>query len=48
VHERVVVSDGDRAAAFARFNAVNTAQSNLKTAISGAYHAVKFAKYAHR
>ena len=48
VHERVVVSDGDRAAAYVHFNAVSTTQSNLKTAISGAYHAIKFAKYAHR
>lgn len=28
--------------------AVSTAQSNLKTAMSGAYHSIKFAKYAHR
>lgn len=33
--------------ACARFNAVSTAQSNLKTAISGAFHSIKFAKYAH-
>ena len=31
-----------------QFNAVNTLLGNLKTAMSGAYHAVKFAKYAHR
>ena len=48
VHDRIVVSDGDPKAAYARFNAVSTAQSNLKTAISGAYHSIKFAKYAHR
>ena len=48
VHERIVVSVGDPSAAYARFNAVSTAQSNLKTAISGAYHSIKFAKYAHR
>jgi transposase-like protein len=48
VHERIVVSAGDPTAAYARFNAVSTAQSNLKTAISGAYHSIKFAKYAHR
>jgi transposase-like protein len=48
VHERIVISDGNPSAAYARFNAVSTAQSNLKTAISGAYHAIKFAKYAHR
>lgn len=48
VHERVVVSAGNASAAYARFNAVSTAQSNLKTAISGAYHSIRFAKYAHR
>jgi hypothetical protein len=48
VHERIVVSAGDPGAAYARFNAVSTAQSNLKTAISGAYHSINFAKYAHR
>ena len=48
VHERIVVSAGDPSAAYARFNAVSTAQSNLKTAISGAYHSIKFAKYTHR
>jgi len=46
VHERIVVSDGDPAAAYARFNAVCTAQSNLKTVIFEAYHAIKFAKRA--
>lgn len=48
VHDRVVVSAVNASAAYARFNAVSTAQSNLKTAISGAYHSIKFAKYAHR
>jgi transposase-like protein len=48
VHERIVVSAGNASVAYARFNAVSTAQSNLKTAISGAYHSIKFAKYAHR
>jgi transposase-like protein len=48
VHERIVVSAGDPSAAYAHFNAVSTAQSNLKTAISGVYHSIKFAKYTHR
>ena len=48
VHERIVVSAGDPSAAYARFNAVSTVQSNLKTAISGVYHSIKFAKYVHR
>ena len=39
---------GNASAAYAHFNAVSAAQSNLKTAISGAYHSIKFAKYAHR
>jgi ISXO2-like transposase domain len=43
VHESIVVSAGN-----ARFNAVSIAQSNLKAAISGAYHSIKFARYAHR
>lgn len=48
VHERIVVSASNPSAAYARFNAVSTAQSNLKTSMSGAYHSIKFAKYAHR
>lgn len=48
VHDRIVVSNCDPKSAHARFNAVSTAQSNLKTAITGAYHSIKFAKYAHR
>ena len=31
-----------------QFNAINTLLGNLKTALTGTYHAVKFAKYAHR
>lgn len=31
-----------------KFRQVNTVLSNLKTAISGTYHAFKFAKYADR
>ena len=30
------------------FTWVNTILGNLKTAMSGTYHAFKFAKYAHR
>ena len=47
VHERIVVSAGDPCAAYARFNAVSIVQSNLRTAISGAHHSFKFAKYTH-
>ena len=28
--------------------AINTILGNLKTAMTGTYHAIKFAKYAHR
>jgi transposase-like protein len=31
-----------------QFQAVNTVLSNLKTAMTGTYHAIKFEKYAHR
>jgi hypothetical protein len=31
-----------------QFKAINTLLGNLKTAISGSYHAFDFAKYAHR
>lgn len=31
-----------------QFKAVNTLLGNLKTAISGTYHAFDFVKYAHR
>ena len=48
VHERIVVSAGNASDAYGHFSAVSIAQSNLKTAISGTYHSVKFAKYAHR
>ena len=48
IHDRIVVSAGKTSAAYARFNAVSTAQSSLNTAMSGAHHSIKFAKYAHR
>lgn len=31
-----------------QFKAVNTLLGNLKTAVTGTYHAFDFAKYAHR
>jgi transposase-like protein len=47
VHKRIVT--GSRVSAkLPQFQAVNTVLSNLKTAMAGTYHAVKFAKYAHR
>lgn len=48
VHERHVTGGGKASAKLPQFRAVNTVLSNLKTALAGTYHAVKFAKYAHR
>ena len=39
---------GRRSDKLPQFKAVNTVLSNLKTALSGTYHAFAFAKYAHR
>ena len=48
VHERHVTGGGKASVKLPQFQAVNTVLSNLKTAMTGTYHAVKFAKYAHR
>jgi hypothetical protein len=48
VHERIVTGGGKAAAKLSQFRAVNTVLSNLKTGLTGTYHAFKFAKYAHR
>jgi hypothetical protein len=48
VHERVVTGGGKASVNLPQFWAVNTVLSNLKTAIMGTYHALKFEKYAHR
>lgn len=47
-HQRIVTGGGAASAKLPQFRAVNTVLSNLKTALAGTYHAVKFAKYAHR
>jgi hypothetical protein len=47
-HERVVTGGGRASVQLPQFKAINTLLSNLKTAISGTYHAFGFAKYAHR
>jgi ribosomal protein L37AE/L43A len=47
-HERHVTGGGKASVKLPQFQAVNTVLSNLKTAMSGTYHAVKFAKYTHR
>ena len=48
VHDRTVTGGGKAASALPQFRAVNTILGNLKTAMSGVYHAIKFKKYAHR
>jgi len=47
-HTAITVGSGRQAVKRPEFNRVNTLLSNLKTAISGTYHAFKFAKYVHR
>jgi hypothetical protein len=48
VHERHVVGGGRQAVQRAEFHWVNTLLGNLKTALSGTYHAIDHAKYADR
>jgi ribosomal protein L37AE/L43A len=48
VHEAIIVGSGRQAVEHPEFVRVNTVLGNLKTAISGTYHAFDFAKYAHR
>lgn len=48
VHDRIVTGGGKASVQLEQFRAVNTVLSNLKTALSGTYHAVRFAKYAGR
>jgi hypothetical protein len=43
-----VTGGGKASVKLPQFQAVNTVLSNLKTAMTGTYHAVKIAKYAHR
>jgi transposase-like protein len=47
-HEPHVVGSGRQAVQHPEFTRVNTVLGNLKTAISGTYHAFKFDKYADR
>jgi hypothetical protein len=47
-HERIVTGGGAASVKLPQLKAVNTVLSNLKTALSGTYHAFNFAKYAHR
>lgn len=47
-HDRTVTGGGKASVELEQFRCVNTLISNIKTALSGTYHAVKFAKYAYR
>ena len=47
-HEPIVTGSGKKACEIPQLKAINTVLSNLKTAISGTYHAFKFWKYADR
>ena len=47
-HERVVTGGGRASVKLPQFKAVNTLLGNLKTAISGTYHAFDYVKYSHR
>lgn len=48
VHDRTVTGGGKASVQLEQFRAVNTVLGNLKTALTGTYHAVRFAKYASR
>ena len=47
-HERYVTGSGRQAAQMPAFKWVNTVLGNVKTALSGTYHSVAYAKYAAR
>lgn len=47
-HEPIVTGGGKQACEIPQLKAINTVLSNLKTAITGTYHAFKFWKYADR
>ena len=47
-HERTVTGGGAASTKLPQFKAINTLLSNLKTSLTGTYHAFDFTKYAHR
>lgn len=47
-HKAIVTGGGKQACEIPQLKAINTVLGNLKTAISGTYHAFKFSKYAER
>jgi ribosomal protein L37AE/L43A len=46
--QRIVTGSGKASVKSPQFKAINTLLGNLKTAITGTYHAFDFVKYAHR
>jgi transposase-like protein len=48
VHDREVTGGGKASVALDKFRCVNTLIGNVKTAMTGTYHAIRFAKYAYR
>jgi hypothetical protein len=48
VHDREITGGGKASVLNDKFKAVNTLIGNVKTALTGTYHAIKFAKYAYR
>lgn len=48
VHDREITGGGKASVLNEKFVAVNTLIGNVKTALTGTYHAIKFAKYAYR
>ena len=47
-HEPTVTGGSAASVKLPQFKAINTLLGNLKTALSGTYHAFDFVKYAHR
>ena len=47
-HQPTVTGGGTQSVKLPQFKAINTLLGNLKTALSGTYHAFDFVKYAHR
>lgn len=48
VHDCEVTGGGKASVTLEKFRCGNTLIGNVKTAITGTYHAIKFAKYAYR
>jgi ISXO2-like transposase domain/Transposase zinc-ribbon domain len=47
-HDQHITGGGKESVKLAQFWAINTVLGNVKTALSGTYHAFDFVKYAHR